>query len=157
VTGNHRAPAVTLPFSQPYSIATNDASQFFSMKNPGFPEDRPDAVPEHVTRRRSFKQGWVMTRFAVAGFAAMLASCATGSGAYARSNVDGAGAMFFQCVATGCVGNGALAPYLSGEFNVYDVSLTNENCTGAYVYMNGEFEGLAARSVGAALNDYVGK
>ena len=68
-------------------------------------------------------------------------------------NVDGAGAMFFQSVATGCVGNGALAPYLSGEFNVYDVTLTIENCTGAYVYMNEELEGLATRSVGAGPND----
>jgi hypothetical protein len=34
-------------------------------------------------------------------------------------------------------------PHLNGAVDVYDVSLTVASCTGAYEYLNGQFEGLA--------------
>lgn len=57
-------------------------------------------------------------------------------------SIDGAGQLFFQSPNSGCVGNGTVAPHLDGAFNVYDVTLTMENCGGAYAYLNGDFEGL---------------
>jgi len=63
-------------------------------------------------------------------------------------NVDDDGTIFFQSATTGCVGNGELAPHQDGEFNVYDATLTIENCTGAYAYLNSELEGIANRSIG---------
>ena len=64
-------------------------------------------------------------------------------------NVDRAGKLFFQSARSGCTGNGTLAPHLDGKFNVYDVTLTIESCNAPYVYLNGEFEGLAAMSPGS--------
>jgi hypothetical protein len=58
-------------------------------------------------------------------------------------NVDRAGQLSFQSVHSGCMGNGTVAPRLDGKFNVYDVTLTIENCNVQYAYLNGEFEGLA--------------
>jgi hypothetical protein len=58
-------------------------------------------------------------------------------------SVDGAGRFFFQSPASGCVGNGTLAPHLDGAFNVYDVTLTIEVCNAAYASLNGELEGFA--------------
>jgi hypothetical protein len=48
---------------------------------------------------------------------------------------DGNGAMFFQSAHSGCVGNGMLSA------NV--VTLTIDDCTGAFAYLNGEYSGLA--------------
>jgi hypothetical protein len=62
-------------------------------------------------------------------------------------NIDGAGALFFQSAGTGCVGNGTVAAYGSGEFSAYNATLAIDGCTGAYDYLNGEFEGLATRSM----------
>ena len=62
-------------------------------------------------------------------------------------SVDSAGRLFFQSAQSGCVGNGALAPHLDAEFNVYDVTLTIASCTSVYEYLNGEFEGLATRAI----------
>ncbi|MEN8260757.1 MAG: hypothetical protein ABFS02_09265 [Pseudomonadota bacterium] len=70
-------------------------------------------------------------------------------------NVDGAGEMFFQSSGTGCTGNGTLSPFLNGKHNVYDVALTIDSCTGAYAYLNGEFEGLGTRSWGGGWGDWL--
>jgi hypothetical protein len=63
-------------------------------------------------------------------------------------NVDGNGRLFFQSARSGCVGNGTLTPRLDGTFNVYDVALLVENCVSGYDSTNGEFEGLATRTIG---------
>ena len=57
-------------------------------------------------------------------------------------SVDGAGRIFFQSAHSACTGNGTLAPHRDGVFNVYDVTLTIDNCGGPYAYLNGEYEGL---------------
>lgn len=57
--------------------------------------------------------------------------------------VDAQGRLFFQSPAAGCTGNGTLAPYLDGNFNVFDFALSVGNCTGSYSYLNGEYAGLA--------------
>jgi hypothetical protein len=62
------------------------------------------------------------------------------------ATVDSNGRLFFQSAVSGCVGNGALAPHLGGAYNVYEASLTIENCGAEYGYLNGAFEGLATRS-----------
>jgi hypothetical protein len=69
-------------------------------------------------------------------------------------SVDSAGRLFFQSAQSGCVGNGALAPHLDAEFNVYDVTLTIASCTSVYEYLNGEFEGLATRAVAGGWSDW---
>jgi hypothetical protein len=69
-------------------------------------------------------------------------------------SVDSAGRLFFQSARSGCVGNGVLAPHLDAEFNVYDVTLTIASCTSVYEYLNGEFEGLATRTVGGGWDDW---
>ena len=61
-------------------------------------------------------------------------------------NVDGAGELFFQSASSGCIGVGEVAPHLDGQFSVYDVSLTIQNCMSENAYLNGEFEGLAVRT-----------
>ena len=48
------------------------------------------------------------------------------------ATVDANGRLFFQSAVSGCVGNGALAPHLGGAYNVYDISLTIENCGAEY-------------------------
>jgi hypothetical protein len=60
------------------------------------------------------------------------------------TTIDGAGQLFFQGPVSGCVGNGALTPH--GELQVFDVSLSIENCAGAYAYLNGQFAGLATET-----------
>jgi hypothetical protein len=58
-------------------------------------------------------------------------------------SVDSDGRLFFQSAPSSCVANGTLAPHPDGSFNVYDVELTLESCTGAYAYLNGAYEGFA--------------
>ena len=58
-------------------------------------------------------------------------------------NIDSSGRLFFQSANSGCVGNGALVPHLSGAADTYDVTLMMENCNGAYAYLNGQYDGLA--------------
>jgi hypothetical protein len=64
--------------------------------------------------------------------------------------VDGAGRVFFQSAASACTGNGMLAPHLDGRFNVYDMTLTIEGCSGSYEYLNGAYEGLSTTSPSGA-------
>jgi hypothetical protein len=61
-------------------------------------------------------------------------------------SVDGAGALFFQAPATGCVGNGTLTPHQDGEFYVFDVELLIENCNATYAFLNNRFIGLATET-----------
>ena len=63
-------------------------------------------------------------------------------------SVDSDGRIFFQSPQSGCVGNGGLVPHAGGAFNVYDVELLVESCASGYEAGNGEFEGLATRTVG---------
>ena len=58
-------------------------------------------------------------------------------------SIDSDGRLFFQSAPSSCVANGTLAPHLDGSFNVYDVEITLESCTGAYAYLNGVYEGFA--------------
>jgi hypothetical protein len=58
-------------------------------------------------------------------------------------NIDSSGKLFFQSANSACVGNGALVPHLDGAADTYDVTLTMENCDGAYAYLNGQYDGLA--------------
>jgi hypothetical protein len=60
--------------------------------------------------------------------------------------VDGGGRLFFQSVASGCIGNGTLAPHADGRFYVFDVDLLIEQCDAEHGYLNGRFEGLATES-----------
>jgi uncharacterized delta-60 repeat protein len=69
-------------------------------------------------------------------------------------SVDDAGRIFFQGPLSGCVGNGTLAPHLGAESNVYDVALSLANCAATYAYLNGDFEGLATRTVGSPWDDW---
>ena len=57
-------------------------------------------------------------------------------------NIDSSGKLFFQSAKSGCVGNGALAPHLNGAADTYDVTLMMENCSGAFAYLNGQYDGL---------------
>jgi uncharacterized delta-60 repeat protein len=60
--------------------------------------------------------------------------------------VDGAGRLFFQSPASGCVGNGTFArrpPYYVFDDYVFDVHLLIANCNASYASLNGVFEGLA--------------
>ena len=61
-------------------------------------------------------------------------------------NFDDNGTFFFQSVHSGCVGNGTWAPHPGGPFDVFDVSLTIENCSAPYSYLNGQLDGLATTS-----------
>jgi hypothetical protein len=61
-------------------------------------------------------------------------------------SIDGNGALFFQSVDTGCVGNGSLVPHADGAFSVYDASLTIDNCAPAFAHLVGAFEGLATET-----------
>ena len=70
-------------------------------------------------------------------------------------NLDSGGRFFFQSPQSGCVGNGTLVPHADGIFNVYDVALLVENCASGHEESNGEFEGLATRTVGGGW-DYWG-
>ena len=58
-------------------------------------------------------------------------------------NIDRSGKLFFQSANSACVGNGALVPHLGGAADTYDVTLMMQNCTGAYAYLNGQYDGLA--------------
>jgi len=62
-------------------------------------------------------------------------------------NVDSDGRFFFQSPQSGCVGNGSLMPHADGAFNAYDVALVVANCAAGFEASNGEFEGLATRSM----------
>lgn len=68
--------------------------------------------------------------------------------------LDTSGRFFFQSPSSSCIGNGALTPHLDGAFNVFDVKLTMEVCSGAYAYLNGEFEGLATIFINCPDGDY---
>jgi len=63
-------------------------------------------------------------------------------------SVDAAGLLFFQSAISGCSANGSLTPHLDGRFNVYDAAITISNCDEIHRYLDGDFEGLATRSVG---------
>lgn len=69
-------------------------------------------------------------------------------------SVDAAGRLFFQSAKSGCIGNGTLTPHGDGAFNVYHVVLIVENCDPAYGFGNGEFEGLATRSIGGPWDEW---
>jgi hypothetical protein len=56
---------------------------------------------------------------------------------------DGSGKFFFQSASSGCVGNGMLAPALTGYGDTSAVTLLVEDCNGSYAYLNGNYEGLA--------------
>lgn len=58
-------------------------------------------------------------------------------------SIDGTGRLSFQSASSRCVGNGALVPHLGGGADTYDATLTMENCSGAYAYLNGQYDGLA--------------
>jgi hypothetical protein len=62
-------------------------------------------------------------------------------------SIDAAGRLDFQSAHSGCTGNGTLTPH--GEFNVYDALVTIERCNAPYIYLNGEYEGLATTSPSA--------
>jgi hypothetical protein len=57
--------------------------------------------------------------------------------------IDANGRLFFQSAPSSCTGNGTLTPHLDGAFNVYDVELRLESCSGGYAYLNGVYAGLA--------------
>jgi len=57
-------------------------------------------------------------------------------------NVDSSGKLFFQSAKSGCVGNGALVPHLNGAADTYDATLMMGNCSGAFAYLNGQYDGL---------------
>jgi hypothetical protein len=61
-------------------------------------------------------------------------------------SVDADGRLFFQSAASGCTGNGTVAPHADGRFYVFNVDLVIENCDTEYAYLNGRFEGLATES-----------
>ena len=58
--------------------------------------------------------------------------------------LDDTGAMFFQSAHSGCVGNGIL--------NGSVVTLTIDNCNGAFAYLNGEYSGLATITASSVWN-----
>jgi hypothetical protein len=58
-------------------------------------------------------------------------------------SIDSSGRLSFQSASSGCVGNGALVPHHGGAADTYDATLTMENCSGAYAYLNGQYDGLA--------------
>jgi hypothetical protein len=60
--------------------------------------------------------------------------------------VDGAGRLFFQSPASGCVGNGTLArrpPHYVVDDYAFDVNLHIASCSASYASFNGVFVGLA--------------
>jgi hypothetical protein len=67
-------------------------------------------------------------------------------------NIDSSGKLFFQSANSGCVGNGALAPHLSGTADTDDVTLTMKNCDGAYAYLSGQYAGLGLYSASSYWN-----
>lgn len=107
----------------------------------------------------SFEMGWptvtylepAALEFASGQYTEVLASAAFD----AVVTVDSGGRLFFQSPESGCVGNGTLVPHGDGTFNAYDVALLVENCASGYESSNGEFEGLATRTIGGAW-DYWG-
>ena len=57
-------------------------------------------------------------------------------------NVNGAGQIFEQDPASGCVVNGQVS-IVDTHFNAYDVSITYSNCQGDFAILNGaRFDGL---------------
>jgi hypothetical protein len=107
----------------------------------------------------SFQMGWPTVTYlepAALELASGQYTEALAKAAYeAVITVDSGGRLFFQSPQSGCVGNGTLAPHSDGIFNVYDVVLLVENCASGYESSNGEFEGLATRTIGGAW-DYWG-
>ena len=57
-------------------------------------------------------------------------------------SVDSEGRLFFQSVATGCIGNGVISTHLK-TVNLYDVKLKLEACSGSFAYLNADYEGLS--------------
>jgi hypothetical protein len=64
--------------------------------------------------------------------------------------IDRGGRLFFQSAASGCTGNGTVAPHGDGRAYVVDVVLVIANCDTRYAYLNGRFEGLGT----ATQNNY---
>ena len=107
----------------------------------------------------SFQMGWPTITYlepAALEFASGQYTEVLAKAAYeAVITVDSGGRLFFQSPESGCVGNGTLAPHGDGTFNVYNVALRVENCASGYESSNGEFQGLATRTIGGAW-DYWG-
>jgi hypothetical protein len=59
-------------------------------------------------------------------------------------NVDAPGALFFQSAQSGCVGNGAFDMQRHDAGGGLSLTLTIENCSDAFAYLNGVYEGLAS-------------
>jgi hypothetical protein len=64
-------------------------------------------------------------------------------------SIDPDGSLFFQSAPSSCVANGSFAAHLDGNFNVYDLELTLESCTGSFAYLNGVYDGFATSTPGA--------
>lgn len=66
-------------------------------------------------------------------------------------SVDRDGKMFFESAASGCIGNGIIAPRADWRLSVYvliyEVTLRIDNCQGPYERLNGSFAGLATWSI----------
>lgn len=67
-------------------------------------------------------------------------------------SIDSAGRLFFQSAPSSCTGNGTVTPHRDGVFNVYEVGLTLENCTGGYAYLNGVYAGFATTTPSSVWN-----
>jgi hypothetical protein len=106
----------------------------------------------------SFQMRWPTTTYlepATLEFAAgQYSEQLTGLAVEAVVTVDGNGRVFFQSARSGCIGNGTLTPHLDGTFNVYDAALRVENCSSGYDSGNGEFQGLATRTIGDPWSDW---
>ena len=61
-------------------------------------------------------------------------------------SIDVHGALSFDSAHSGCTGSGMVRPHLNGAVNVYDVSLTIEDCIAPYDYLNSAYVGLATTS-----------
>ena len=59
--------------------------------------------------------------------------------------IDAGGRLFFQSAASGCIGNGTLAPHGDGRY-VFDVDVVIESCRNEHASLNGRFEGFATET-----------
>jgi hypothetical protein len=60
--------------------------------------------------------------------------------------IDDAREVFFQGPASGCIGNGTMAPHLDGSYYVFDVTLVIENCNAQFDDLNASYSGLASET-----------
>jgi hypothetical protein len=61
-------------------------------------------------------------------------------------NIDDARQIFFQSADSGCTGNGIMSPHLDGNYYVFDVSLSIENCNADFAFLNAAYSGLATET-----------